>query len=187
MTSRPSISSTPPTAPRSTACGACEPGTFSAGGAGSCSPCDDGAHCPPIDRLRHALHRAVYQADDPAGLQDLYDLCTAFRNDPAAPWDEVAGKVSLRRAAALIADPVLARSGLRVHEANLPTFPSWRPRRGIDHILTSPGLEVVDAGVIDAVLSDHRPVHMRIVLPPRLAAAFPGAARPAPAADRPAG
>ena len=90
-------------------------------------------------------------------------------------------------AAALIADPVLARSGLRVHEANLPTFPSWRPRRGIDHILTSPGLEVVDAGVIDAVLSDHRPVHMRIALPPRLAAAFPGAARPAPAADRPAG
>ena len=49
------------------------------------------------------------------------------------------------------------------------TRPSWRPRRGIDHILTSPSLAIDEARVIDTVLSDHLPVHMRIALPGPLA------------------
>lgn len=68
-------------------------------------------------------------------------------------------------AQALIADPALAASGLRVYDRVLATFPSWRPRRGIDHIMTSPALSVRDASVIDVELSDHRPVHMRVGLP----------------------
>lgn len=65
----------------------------------------------------------------------------------------------------LITDPALAASGLRVYDRLLATFPSWRPRRGIDHILTSASLDVRRAGVIDTVLSDHRPVEMHIGLP----------------------
>ncbi|WP_423822603.1 endonuclease/exonuclease/phosphatase family protein [Salinisphaera sp. SPP-AMP-43] len=65
----------------------------------------------------------------------------------------------------LLADPALAASGLRVYDRLLATFPSWRPRRGIDHILTSPSLPVHRAGVIDTLLSDHRPVEMQIGLP----------------------
>lgn len=66
---------------------------------------------------------------------------------------------------ALLADNTLAASNLRVYDRLLPTFPSWRPRRGIDHILTSPSLTVREASVVDATLSDHRPVSMTVELP----------------------
>ena len=65
----------------------------------------------------------------------------------------------------LIADPTLAASSLRVYDRLLPTFPAWRPRRGIDHILRSDTLDIADARVVDAVLSDHRPVAMDINIP----------------------
>lgn len=75
-------------------------------------------------------------------------------------------------AAALIADPAMAASGLHVYDRPLATFPSWRPRRGIDHIITSPGLAIEEARVVDANLSDHRPVHMRLALPEPLSQAL---------------
>ncbi|RJS92871.1 endonuclease/exonuclease/phosphatase family protein [Salinisphaera sp. Q1T1-3] len=76
--------------------------------------------------------------------------------------------------AELIADSALAASALRVYDRALPTFPSWRPRRGIDHILTSASLEVRQARVVDAVLSDHRPVAMRVGIPDNLARGLAG-------------
>ena len=45
------------------------------------------------------------------------------------------------------------------------TFPSWRPARRLDHILTSASLEVHDVHVLDHVLSDHLPIAMDIMLP----------------------
>ncbi|GAB3672069.1 endonuclease/exonuclease/phosphatase family protein [Salinisphaera aquimarina] len=75
-------------------------------------------------------------------------------------------------ATALIADPALAASGLHVYDRPLATFPSWRPRRGIDHIITSSGLAIEHASVLDATLSDHLPVHMQVRLPGELAAAI---------------
>lgn len=65
----------------------------------------------------------------------------------------------------LLADDALADSDLEIYQAPLPTFPSWRPRRGIDHVLTTPNLQVLEAHTIDARLSDHRPVQMRVALP----------------------
>jgi len=47
----------------------------------------------------------------------------------------------------------------------LKTFPSWRPARTIDHILTSSSLEVHDVHVLHHVLSDHLPIAMEITLP----------------------
>jgi len=45
------------------------------------------------------------------------------------------------------------------------TFPSWRPRRNIDHILVTPTVEVAKAEVLNYPLSDHLPLSMEIVLP----------------------
>jgi endonuclease/exonuclease/phosphatase family metal-dependent hydrolase len=47
----------------------------------------------------------------------------------------------------------------------LHTFPSWRPRRNIDHILVTPTVEVERAEVLNYPLSDHLPISMRVVLP----------------------
>jgi endonuclease/exonuclease/phosphatase family metal-dependent hydrolase len=45
------------------------------------------------------------------------------------------------------------------------TFPSWRPRHNIDHILVTPTVEVAKAEVLNYPLSDHLPISMEVVLP----------------------
>jgi len=45
------------------------------------------------------------------------------------------------------------------------TFPSWQPEVALDHIMFSPGLKVVNSGVIDCAISDHLPIAVDIVLP----------------------
>lgn len=47
----------------------------------------------------------------------------------------------------------------------LRTFPSWRPKRNIDHILVSETLLVERARVLDCPLSDHLPISMELGLP----------------------
>jgi endonuclease/exonuclease/phosphatase family metal-dependent hydrolase len=61
-----------------------------------------------------------------------------------------------------------ARSDLREPLHDLPTYPSWRPARNIDHILVSPSLTVESAEVLDAPLSDHLPMTMTVRLPAAL-------------------
>lgn len=54
-------------------------------------------------------------------------------------------------------------SALRaVHDA--PTWPSWRPARSLDHILVSPGIDVLCASVLEERLSDHLPVAVDVRL-----------------------
>ncbi|WP_440996648.1 endonuclease/exonuclease/phosphatase family protein [Arhodomonas sp. SL1] len=48
---------------------------------------------------------------------------------------------------------------------DLLTYPSWRPRRNIDHILVSSTLRVRAAEVLDYPLSDHLPITMEVSLP----------------------
>lgn len=45
------------------------------------------------------------------------------------------------------------------------TFPSWRPARNIDHILTTSELEVTDIKVVNQALSDHLPIAVELSLP----------------------
>jgi endonuclease/exonuclease/phosphatase family metal-dependent hydrolase len=45
------------------------------------------------------------------------------------------------------------------------TFPSWRPKRNIDHILVTPTVQVEHAEVLDYPLSDHLPISMEVALP----------------------
>lgn len=74
----------------------------------------------------------------------------------------------------LITDNALAASHLHIHRPGLPTYPSWNPRRGIDHILTTPGIRVIETSTLDVRLSDHRPLQMRLALPPKLQRALAG-------------
>lgn len=45
------------------------------------------------------------------------------------------------------------------------TYPSWRPQRGLDHILLSDSIALQRIAVIDHPLSDHLPVAAEIILP----------------------
>ena len=47
----------------------------------------------------------------------------------------------------------------------LRTFPSWNPRRQLDHILVSPGLNVERLEVLRHRYSDHLPIAMELEIP----------------------
>ena len=47
----------------------------------------------------------------------------------------------------------------------LRTFPSWRPKRQLDHILISSSIEVENVEVLPHTFSDHLPIAMQIALP----------------------
>jgi endonuclease/exonuclease/phosphatase family metal-dependent hydrolase len=67
-------------------------------------------------------------------------------------------------------DFLLAHTNLAEPTHDLPTFPSWKPSRAIDHILVSTSLYVDEVSVIDYPLSDHLPMTMRVLLPSALVA-----------------
>jgi len=69
--------------------------------------------------------------------------------------------------AELEAHPALVRVGLRALPLGA-TFPSWRPQRAIDHLLVTPGIDVVASRVLDLRLSDHLPIAAEIRLRPLL-------------------
>ncbi|MGE5153245.1 MAG: endonuclease/exonuclease/phosphatase family protein [Bdellovibrio bacteriovorus] len=60
---------------------------------------------------------------------------------------------------------MVRRAGMRGLDCDLKTFPSWRPRRNLDHILVSEPLRILGAHVIDYPLSDHLPLSMTLGLP----------------------
>jgi endonuclease/exonuclease/phosphatase family metal-dependent hydrolase len=68
----------------------------------------------------------------------------------------------------LHAHPGIRDAALRTLH-NGETFPSWRPRRSLDHVLATPRVDVIDARVLDERLSDHLPIatHIRLRLDPR--------------------
>ena len=59
----------------------------------------------------------------------------------------------------------LASTQLSTPIERINTFPSWRPRRGLDHILVSSGLEVVNTRVMQLPFSDHLPIAVELRLP----------------------
>jgi endonuclease/exonuclease/phosphatase family metal-dependent hydrolase len=48
---------------------------------------------------------------------------------------------------------------------DLPTFPSWRPNRNIDHVLVSPSIRIEEVQVLQHPLSDHLPIGVEVTLP----------------------
>ncbi|MEM7053871.1 MAG: endonuclease/exonuclease/phosphatase family protein [Pseudomonadota bacterium] len=57
------------------------------------------------------------------------------------------------------------RAGLIIPNDGLLTYPSWQPKRAIDHILVSPDVDITDLRVLSSTVSDHRPLAMSIRLP----------------------
>jgi endonuclease/exonuclease/phosphatase family metal-dependent hydrolase len=47
----------------------------------------------------------------------------------------------------------------------VPTFPSWRPQRAIDHILTTGGLECAGLRAVPAAQSDHLALSIELDVP----------------------
>lgn len=48
---------------------------------------------------------------------------------------------------------------------DLPTFPSWRPNRSIDHVLATPSIEINEVEVLQHPVSDHLPIAVDITVP----------------------
>ena len=59
----------------------------------------------------------------------------------------------------------LFAAGYQDGSFDAPTFPSWKPRRKIDYILVSEGLEICSTEVVDYHLSDHLPIELKVILP----------------------
>ena len=62
-------------------------------------------------------------------------------------------------------DILFRQSSLEPPEERLPSFPSWQPRRAIDHILVSADIEVERRWALSGVSSDHLAVAASICLP----------------------
>jgi endonuclease/exonuclease/phosphatase family metal-dependent hydrolase len=60
---------------------------------------------------------------------------------------------------------LVEETGLSGLDSELKTFPSWRPKRNLDHILVSESLRILDTAVVDYPLSDHLPLSMTVALP----------------------
>jgi endonuclease/exonuclease/phosphatase family metal-dependent hydrolase len=60
---------------------------------------------------------------------------------------------------------LVAGCGLRGLDCGLKTYPSWRPRHNLDHVLTSSALRIVEAKVLDYPFSDHLPLAVKVALP----------------------
>ncbi len=56
------------------------------------------------------------------------------------------------------------RCGLVIPSARPATFPSWQPRRAIDHMMVSSNLEVTHYDTLESRLSDHLPLAITIRL-----------------------
>ena len=64
---------------------------------------------------------------------------------------------------------LFAKSTLVPPEQPTPTFPSWKPRRALDHILTSEKIQLDKVWVLPQAFSDHLPIAAEIRLPGHVA------------------
>jgi endonuclease/exonuclease/phosphatase family metal-dependent hydrolase len=60
---------------------------------------------------------------------------------------------------------LFARSSLQPPEQAVPTFPSWKPRRALDHILVSSGIRIDKMWTLPQAFSDHLALAADIQLP----------------------
>lgn len=62
-------------------------------------------------------------------------------------------------------DVLYRHTRLQPPDRNVPTFPSWRPERAIDHILVSEGLSYSGARALAAAQSDHLALALELEVP----------------------
>ncbi|MGE4488047.1 MAG: endonuclease/exonuclease/phosphatase family protein [Kiritimatiellales bacterium] len=86
-------------------------------------------------------------------LGDMYDLLQTVKRPHivAGDFNALWGEQEVRL--------FLAATGLKnAQSPNLPTFPSWKPKRHLDFILHSPGITVETCWVPNVLFSDHLPL-----------------------------
>jgi endonuclease/exonuclease/phosphatase family metal-dependent hydrolase len=86
-------------------------------------------------------------------LGDLYDLLKTVKKPyiVAGDFNALWGEQEIRL--------FQAATGLKnAHATNLPTFPSWNPKRHLDFILHSSGIEIEKCWVPNVLYSDHLPI-----------------------------
>ena len=59
---------------------------------------------------------------------------------------------------------IAGKTGLRLAVRDMPTYPSWRPMRDIDHVLVSEGIMIRKAHVVNFTLSDHLPLAIEALI-----------------------
>ena len=59
---------------------------------------------------------------------------------------------------------ITTKTGLRPAIRNMPTYPSWKPLRDIDHIMVSDGITIRKAHAPDFFMSDHLPLAIEAVI-----------------------
>jgi endonuclease/exonuclease/phosphatase family metal-dependent hydrolase len=59
---------------------------------------------------------------------------------------------------------IAEKAGLRPAIRNMATYPSWKPRRDIDHMLVSEGIVVRKARTINFAMSDHLPLAIEVLI-----------------------
>jgi endonuclease/exonuclease/phosphatase family metal-dependent hydrolase len=59
---------------------------------------------------------------------------------------------------------IAKKAGLRSAIRNIATYPSWKPRRDIDHVLVSEGIIVRKAQTINFAMSDHLPLAIEVLI-----------------------
>ncbi|GAB2801753.1 endonuclease/exonuclease/phosphatase family protein [Dyella kyungheensis] len=64
---------------------------------------------------------------------------------------------------------LFAKSSLVPPDQSTPTFPSWKPRRALDHILTSEKIQLDKVWALPQAFSDHLPIAAEIRLPSHIA------------------
>lgn len=86
-------------------------------------------------------------------LGDLYDLLETVDKPKivAGDFNALCGEQEIRLFQA-------ATKLQNAHDANSPTFPSWKPKRHLDFILHSPGIEIEKCWMPNVQLSDHLPI-----------------------------
>ncbi|CAM4437224.1 MAG: hypothetical protein LEGION0398_MBIBDBAK_01381 [Legionellaceae bacterium] len=60
---------------------------------------------------------------------------------------------------------LITKLGLIPANRSINTFPSWEPKRNIDHILVSPSISIEHVNILDIGYSDHLPISLSIHLP----------------------
>ncbi|QHI70729.1 endonuclease/exonuclease/phosphatase family protein [Tichowtungia aerotolerans] len=98
-------------------------------------------HLPLGSRLRHRQLGDLYEL-----IKEIDKPCVVA-GDFNALWGEQEVRLFLA-----------ATQMKNAHAANSPTFPSWKPKRHLDFIFHSPGIEVERCWMPKVLYSDHLPI-----------------------------
>lgn len=103
-------------------------------------------------------HLSLSQEGQQRQLNFVRELVSGYRHVV------LMGDLNCQLDALLVSSPLKDMS-LNLLRGDAFTFPSWRPVKGLDHILVSDSLKVIRSGVVSFPMSDHLPIALELELP----------------------